>query len=211
VTIARYLRELHAALVVDPWTRRRVLAETEDHLRSAVEAGASESEAVARFGSPSALAARFAEVYAARVTRGTAWLLLGLLVVAFMTLYPIPENTLPPAPWPEDSPPGHLMWKRDLAVVLFAVAAVLGIAAALLRQSVRTSLALTGGALVVLAATTLEGAVLAWQWHEAVPGAPGPRWIVPAAVAQAALIACVAGIAASAFRARLAATNEEAP
>ena len=43
------------------------------------------------------------------------------------------------------------------------------------------------------------GAVLAWQWHQAVPGAPGPAWIIAYGVVEAALVACALTLIARAL------------
>jgi len=118
--IDRYLEELRRRLPIA--VRPRVLAEVEDHLReSAREVG--EDEAVARFGSAEALAAS----YRARVRWVYAALAL-LAALAYPALsYPIPENSLPPAPWPNvDAMPHELAWKREWILVLFVIALVSG-------------------------------------------------------------------------------------
>jgi hypothetical protein len=118
--VDRYLEDLRRRLPLA--VRSRVLAEAEDHLREATrEVG--EDEAIARFGPAQALA----DSYRARVR----WLYaaLGLLLaLAYPVLsYPILENSLPPATWPNvDEMPEELAWKREWIVVLVLFAAVAG-------------------------------------------------------------------------------------
>jgi HAAS domain-containing protein len=206
--IDRYLRELERELRVGRRRRRRILAEAEDHLREAArEAG--EEAAVARFGAPREVARRFAEAAAGAPARLAAQLLAVALALAFLALYPIPEQVLPPAPWPGDQPPQYLHWKQEALVALFLVAAPTGIAAfvlargyrlhaALSRRVVTAVLALAGTCVLALAAALVLGVILAYQWHEAVPGSPGVGWIAALATVQALLLAAGAIMAARA-------------
>jgi hypothetical protein len=173
VTIEDYLGALRREL---PRGRRvrRVLVEVEDYLRAAaLEHG--EEEAVARFGPVHEVAAAFAPTFAA----ATAWrsIACALLasVLAFAT-FPLLENVLPPAPWPSGVPPDDLHWKQHAVLALFAVGGALTLAAAiaLLARRRLLALGLVAAAALVLAAMLVLGAVLAYQWQEAVPGAPGP-------------------------------------
>jgi HAAS len=81
-TIAEYLRRLDQELRLKRAPRRRLLAEAEDHLRSAVEelvgegraAVDAEHEAVARFGAAAEVARRFAHAAASSTARAAvAW------------------------------------------------------------------------------------------------------------------------------------------
>lgn len=127
-TIPDYLAELRRNLPPHPFYRRRVLAEVEDHLReSAAEHG--EEEALARFGAPREVAARFASGAAASAaslaSRGVLLCLLGFAAGAMAT-----ESLLPPAPWPSaDSAPDFVRWTSAGLVWSFAAAAVLALAA----------------------------------------------------------------------------------
>jgi hypothetical protein len=74
--IADYVAALSRELRFDPSLSRRVCAEVEDHLREAAADGASadaENEAVARFGSPYAIARQFAAPSLARQTKGVGY------------------------------------------------------------------------------------------------------------------------------------------
>jgi uncharacterized membrane protein len=161
--------------------RRRILAELEDHLRESANVHG-EEEAIRRFGSPEQVARGFL-----RPSLLPLVLLASAIGLAFLALYPIPENVLPPAPWPGDRPPDHLHWKQDKVAQLFLVAvlAAIGSVVVLRRLLIAVSLA-------ALVAMTLLGAVLAYQWQEAVPGSPGVFWIVAYTVVELALVAAVA-------------------
>ncbi len=79
-TIEGYLLRLNARLRTTPASRRRIMHEAEDHLRSAAVA-VGEAKAIERFGTPERLADAFAdESYQARV-RTVAWA--NLLAVSF--------------------------------------------------------------------------------------------------------------------------------
>ncbi|HEV8686916.1 MAG TPA: hypothetical protein VGQ84_06545 [Gaiellaceae bacterium] len=186
--VERYLEELRGRLPLT--VRSRVLAEVEDHLReSAREVG--EDEAVARFGPVQALA----DSYRGRVRWVHA--ALGLLAaLAYPVLsYPIPENSLPPAPWPNvDAMPPELAWKREWIVVLFLFAVVAGAGA--LGGYLRDRRLLVWPATLALAAIGLAGAlgtVLRFEWRRYVPGTPdgllvlGPLQVAVALVGLALL------------------------
>jgi hypothetical protein len=59
MTIEAYLAELRRHLRVGPLAKRRILHEVETHLRDAADRGGGERGAVAAFGSPETVAARF--------------------------------------------------------------------------------------------------------------------------------------------------------
>ena len=206
--IDRYLSELGRKLRVGGRLRRRILLEAEDHLREAASDGGEEA-AVARFGAPTEVAGRFTETAVGMRARVAARLLVVALALAFLALYPIPEQVLPPAPWPGDQPPDYLHWKQDAVAVLFLVAAAAGttafvlargyrLRAALSRRTLGAVLVLAAMCVLALAAMLVLGAVLAYQWHEAVPGSPGVGWIAAFATVQALLLATSASMAARA-------------
>lgn len=204
--IEHYLTELGRALPAG--SKRRVLAEVEDHLReSAVLHG--EEEALARFGSARDLARSLAATAAVRETRRASVLLLLALVPTALAVYPLPLNLLPPwgaAPverWPQGPFPTGVAAKQDAVLLLLLVVGVLstgGIATGVSRR-VRLGLPLLAGGLVSLASLTIVVAVLAVQWERAVPVAPGLIWIASYALVQTLALA---GAAAFASRAALA-------
>jgi hypothetical protein len=153
--IERYLAELERLL--PRRARRKILAEVEDHLRSSAEVHG-EEEAIKRFGPEEEVARSF--------RRGPN---LGriALVAAVATMLPafygLPENQLPPAPWPEGEMPFGLEWKRDAVLLLAALAAV-----AIL--SGRRLITVLGLAIAVIASTL--AVILAIEWVDAVPGTP---------------------------------------
>ena len=165
--IERYLEELRREL--GWWPKRRLLAELEDHLRSAA-ADVGEEEAIRRFGDAAAVA---------RAYRSTASMqrsaLLAAAALAFPVLqYPIVENSLPPAPWPSaaDMPP-ELVWKLEAILWLLPVALAAGIVAAVAyRRARRLFVAALATSLACLATTAALGSVLQVQWQDRVPWAP---------------------------------------
>ena len=80
--IASYLDTLSAELRVPRRARERILAEARDHLLESVAAGQSEQEAVAAFGEPREVAARFHEQLASSSAR-RATALTVVLALAF--------------------------------------------------------------------------------------------------------------------------------
>lgn len=76
--IGNYLAALSRELRFDPSLSRRICAEVEDHLREAAADGTGadadvEGEAIARFGSPYAIARQFAAPSLIRQTRGVGY------------------------------------------------------------------------------------------------------------------------------------------
>ncbi|HKN94304.1 MAG TPA: hypothetical protein VJU60_08235 [Thermoleophilaceae bacterium] len=67
--ISAYLDRLSAELRVPARTRARILAEARDHIEESIAAGRSEAEALAAFGEPGLLAARFHEELASSSAR----------------------------------------------------------------------------------------------------------------------------------------------
>lgn len=171
--IEAYLREFERVLPRAPRLRSRILAETQDHLREAARELGPEA-AVERFGAPRALARQFAPAYARFYARLSAYAAL-VAGAGFVTLlYPIPENVLPPAPWPEGGKPDYLAWKQHAVAAVFLVAiGACAVALVSLRRHVAVSLLATLTALASLSVCAVLGAVVSFQWAEAVPGTPG--------------------------------------
>lgn len=191
--IERYLAELARELPF--WSRRRVLAEAEDHLRESARTVGPE-EAVARFGSPSEVARGFRSVAALRLA---ALAVLAALAAPVLS-YPIVENALPPAPWPSAAAmPDSLAWKLDAVKVLYVLAVAAGAAAALLlRRGGRELLVASGVAVAALAHVAALSTVLSMQWADAVPGTPG--WLRLVAVGQLAATLAAASLLVRAAR-----------
>jgi hypothetical protein len=178
-----YLKELEGRL--PRLGRGRVLAEVGGHLReSAREHG--EEEALARFGPPD----RVAREFRALRLRWIVALAAVALVVYPILAYPVVENSLPPAPWPEGAMPGQLEWKRDAVVALVLVALGAGLAR-------RVTLVLA-----VAAPAAILNLVLGVEWAEAVPGTPA--WLVAVPAGQVAIVLSAACLLA---RARLLASD----
>ncbi len=172
--IEAYLRELARALPWAPRLKRRLLAEVDDHLRSsAAEVG--EREAIARFGPPAEFARSCLQAYARSFGRLGMLALVGALVGLFAVIYPIPENTLPPAPWPEGAKPAALAWKQDAMLALFVAALVCGMLAGVAH---RWTAPVVAAALAAIVASVGVGIALAFEWAAAVPGTPSPWWTV---------------------------------
>lgn len=194
-----YLRELEARL---PATGRgRLLAEAEDHLRTAAAAHvtrglaveAAEGAAVRAFGPPEEVARRLAPLAAAVAVRRAA--VVGLVAAAglVLPLYGIPENTLPPAPWAERPAllsallvAGVVCWLA--ATVLAALACVLG------RGRPRGSSWAVSASAAAVALAALSGMAALAVWHVEADSLPGwqPILAVPAALACALAAAAAA-------------------
>lgn len=153
--IERYLAELERRL--PRRGRRRILAELEDHLRSSAETYG-EEEAIRRFGPPEEVARSFSR--GPNIGRIALVAAVAAMLPAF---YGVPENQLPPAPWPEGQMPFSLEWKRDAVLVLAALA---GVAIFFGRRAVTTV-----GLAAAVAASALA-VILALEWADAVPGTP---------------------------------------
>ncbi len=180
--IEPYLAELSRELRVGPLRRRRILAEVHAHLE---DAGGDE-EAIARFGAPREVAARFNELH-----RPTPWLavlapLVGILVV-FWAVQGL-ESRIPPAPWPEGEAPANLEALFDLATVCYLVSIALGLATVIVRRR-----ALSLATCAALGATVVLLAVHAFRRGDLVAGSP-PSWQL-ALVTAAALVPPFAGAA----------------
>jgi HAAS len=188
--IERYLNDLGRAL---PWgvSRRRILAEVEDHLRaSAREVG--EVEAVERFGPPGDVARGYQPLGAARLA-ALAVAVVALSFAAHPALYPLAENTLPPAPWPSEAmKPAHLAWKQDVTMALLLLGAgSVAVALLTLPRGNWATVAAAAAAVVAMAGAAIVGTVLAFEWAEAVPGTPG--WLAPLGFVQVGLALTAGG------------------
>jgi hypothetical protein len=193
--VERYLAEL--ARELPPWSRRRVLAEAEDHLREAASA-VGEDEAVARFGRAAIVAREFRRIAALRFAAAAVFAALALPVLS----YPLVENGLPPAPWPtEQAMPAHLRWKVDAVEMLYVLAvAASAVALLFLRRAGRELVVGCAVVLAVLLHVAALSAVLTVQWENAVPGTPG--WLRLVAFAQLAGTLAAAALLVRAARAR---------
>lgn len=185
-------REL-SAVGVGGRLKRRLLAESEDHLRS-------DSEAAQRFGSPRRIAVEVARVAYARRLLWSALAYAAAVALFVMPLYGIPENTLPPAPW--DGRPDYLTWKLYVSAGAWLVAlGAAGVAALLawrrLSRATYAALSLSAAAFALAAGIGSIGAV---QWAEAVPGST--TTLVLSLAATATLGCAAAGALASADRVR---------
>jgi hypothetical protein len=200
--IESYLAALERELDARGPLRRRILTEVEDHLReSARERG--EDEAVRRFGPPVEVARRFRLRVALSSLRGAA-AVLAAAVVSVPLLYPIPENVLPPAPWPEGQMPGHLEWKQDAIIALLLVASAAAAAAlAALRRPLVLAVAAVS-AFAAVGAMTALAVMLGFEWMAAVPGTPS--WLMLLPFGQLALVALAGGLLVHAALVRRAAS-----
>jgi len=203
--IDSYLADLRLALRSRFLLRRRLLAEVEDHLRESAEelrrsglaADDAEREAVARFGSPKAIATEAVRAAWPRSLVPAALLLLGSLLLFVFPLYGIPENTLPPAPW--DTRPGYLTWKLYASLAAYGVSlgAVLLAAGAAWRGWARVALGAFATSIAALGVSAALGITLAVQWAQAVPGSGTTFALVLPATALTLILATAAAAMAA--------------
>jgi hypothetical protein len=158
----RYVRELERRLPFALGLRRRALAEVREHLRDDGE------DALARFGPVDEVAPKFAAELRLRAAARASWLAALLLPAFLVALYGIPENTLPPAPWPVK--PHYLAWKQEVSVVSFLIALAFALLAVVVGR-IRPSLAFVPllGVTAALALAVAFGSIVAIQWVDAVP------------------------------------------
>jgi hypothetical protein len=190
--LAELEREL-AAVGVRGRLRKRILAESEDHLRS-------DPEAVDRFGPPRRVAVEAARVAHPRMLLRSVLAYAAVVALFVLPLYGIPENTLPPAPWSER--PDYLSWKLYVAEVAWVLALGAAAAAALLAWArlPRAGLAALFCSAIPLALAAGIGSVGAVQWTDAVPGS-GTTLVL--SLGATAVLGCAAvGALASADRVR---------
>jgi HAAS len=166
--IERYLAELERRL--PRRGRRRILAELRDHLRSSAEVYG-EDEAIRRFGPPEEVARSFR-----REANLGRFALAAAIMTMLPTFYGLPENQLPPAPWPDGEMPFGLEWKRDAVLVLAALAA-----GALLSGRRRVTMF----GLACTAASSALAVILTIEWANAVPGTPA--WLALAGLVPGSL------------------------
>jgi hypothetical protein len=194
--IERMLTELErelAAVGIRGRLRRRILAESEDHLRS-------DPEAVDRFGPPRRVAVEAARVAHPRMLLRSVLAYAAVVALFVLPLYGIPENTLPPAPWSER--PDYLTWKLYVAEAAW-VLALGGAAVAMLlawARVPRAALAALVCSAIALAVAAGVGSVGAVQWTDAVPGS---GTTLALSLGATAVLGCAAaGALASADRVR---------
>ncbi|HZB91341.1 MAG TPA: hypothetical protein VE397_07865 [Stellaceae bacterium] len=87
--IADYVAALSRELRFDPSLSRRVGAEVEDHLREAAADGTGvdvEGEAIARFGSPSAIARQFAAPSLMRQAKGVGYAMVLVVLCSYLAM-----------------------------------------------------------------------------------------------------------------------------
>lgn len=190
MTIDEYLGRLRREL--GRWPKVRTLAEVESHLRDSAEA-VGEDEAIRRFGPPEEIARSFALPYRARLA---AVAMLALLL-SFPALYPVAENTLPPAPWAAGEQPSQLAWKQDAvtALLLFAAGAA-AVGLVMLRRANGGLVVATALAVTAAGAASVLGVVLSFEWADAVQGTPG--WLPYVGFVQVALAGAVGALVARA-------------
>ena len=182
-----------AAVGIGGRLRRRILTESEDHLRS-------DPDAASRFGSPRRVAVEAARVAHPRMLLRRVLVYAAVVALFVLPLYGIPESTLPPAPWSER--PDYLTWKLYAAeaawvLALAAAAGAVVLAWARLRRVALALLTCSAIALVVAAGIGSVGAV---QWTNAVPGS---GTTLAFSLAATAVLGCAAaGALASAERVR---------
>lgn len=199
MTIDEYLAELGRLL--PRARRRRVLAETEEHLRDAARAcreeglddRAAERLAVERFGASESVAGEVAAVYAIVGVRRASLLAVGAALALFLPLYGIPENTLPPATW--DQKPSDIGMLQTVLVVTWLTASLfagLGLALSLLRHA-RAARAALLGAVAAVVTFLVVGSLLFARWLEEAPSTPlWPFLVLSLPVTAGSLAVCAA-------------------
>jgi hypothetical protein len=153
---------------------------------SAVEA---EEAATTSFGPADEVARRINAELAVVGIRVAAVLALGAVAAFVFPLYVIPENSLPPATWPET--PSEILALQRAAIGLWLAAGVLAAASVALswtRWIRATAVALTSAA-GVLAATVGVSIALTARWVSIEPSTP--NFALAAPFAMACLGACV--------------------
>ena len=190
--LAELEREL-ARVGIGGRLKRRILTESEDHLRCA-------PDSAERFGSPRRIAVEAARVAYPRRLVWSAVAYAAVVALFVMPLYGIPENTLPPAPWAER--PDSLTWKLYVSAAAWLVAlGAAGLAALLAwRRLPRATFAALSCSAIALAVSAGIGSLGAVQWADAVPGST--ETLVLSLAATAVLGCAAAGALASADRVR---------
>ena len=124
-----YVTELREQLKIPS---ERILAEVEDHLRESA-AVHGDATAVARFGPPDVVAARFHDGVADRDARATVRVMVAAGVVLF-GLFLAVDLVQPRPPWADRVMPLGLEWKLHVAMLLGQVALAAGVIALLHRS-----------------------------------------------------------------------------
>ena len=196
MTIDAYLAALERSL--SRISRRRVLAEAQEHLRDAAAthraAGLTppdaEAAAVADFGPVEIVARRLAEERAVRDTRISTLIALGAVAFFVFPLYVVPENSLPPAPWVEK--PRDIFVLQMASVAIWLVAGVLAAASAAVAWTRWSHLAapILLTASVAIAGACAVVAAIGVRWVALTPATP--NWPLAAGLALCCLLACVA-------------------
>ena len=186
-----YLAALRRELRGDPFFRRRVLAEVEDHLReSAAEHG--DEEAIARFGAPADVARGFATRGAERAALVPALAVL-LAAAAFVLAYGATENSLPPAPWPSAAEAPTSVRGTIAGAQIALAAALLAALGALAIRRVRLVLAaLACASAAVAGVLAVAGAWALFAAYEAL-GVPDRPGIASVVLGSLSLLAVVGG------------------
>jgi hypothetical protein len=208
--IAAYLRRLDEELRLRRAPRRRLLAEAEDHLRSAAEelaregrsAADAEREAVARFGAASEVARRFAHA-AASSSAGAAAAWSGVAFLAYAATAVFFAGTAPS--WLRDFPQGApSMLAIQIAAVALAVTAVRALhwRRSLAIDEERLRLVANGALTAVLALGAGAGAELLVALTRPAAAPWGDATALIVAFAAAAAVCIPAGLAAAVGHAR---------
>ena len=190
MTIGAYLAELRAQL---PSTRKSsLLREVEAHLRDAtaahVRAGldrnAAEERAVAEFGPATVVAARMRRETAPIAVRRAAAVALVALASLVLPLYAVPENLLPPAPWPER--PSYLGVLLTLALVSWLGALALAAVAVCVRPRLAATAILLAALLGACSGALALAAAAAW--HVEAPETPWSVLLITAPITTMAIL-----------------------
>jgi hypothetical protein len=189
----RYVREVELQLPFALGHRRRVLAEIREHLRDGGD------EATARFGSVDELARELRPELRVRAVATASWLLPVLVAVFVVPFYVIPENAFPPPTWA--AVPAYLAWKREAALVAFAVGIGAALAAAVVgRVSARFTVPLLWLAVSALFAAATFASILDAQWIDEVPGTSAALVYGGLLPLRAGVVAVAVGLVVAALR-----------
>jgi hypothetical protein len=210
--VSSYLKELERELRLKRAPRRRLLAETADHLRSCAEdiaaaegvgAGEAERRAVARFGAAAVVAGRFAHAAASTSAQSAlAWVVTAFAAYAIAAIAFVAAAPSWLFDFPQAAPSALALQVSFVALVLCMLRA----------RRFRTTPALDGpglrlitnGMLVsTLAVAAAAGAelVIALARPAAAPWSEATRWILLFAVASAIGVVATAAAIASVARA----------
>jgi hypothetical protein len=198
VSVDDYLRELRRLL---PSTRReRFLRESEAHLRETVDRltrdGVARREAEARaveaFGPAAEVAARMRRETAPIAVRRAGGVAVVALASLVAPLYAVPENLLPPAPWPER--PAYLGTLLTVALACWLGALVAAASGWALPP--RGGARALGLACLLGLASGAASVAAAMAWHVEAPATP---WHVTMLVVLSTLLALAAVSAAAAW------------